>query len=432
MGILIVFITSILLAYAAKFLGSGKSSPVSIIALFWIISVLASLVGTITLYSWDYTGVFWIYASLLLFCLAYFAGAPFYIVIRHQKKQVFKLKKVTFFSWVFLSILVILGIIKWGLQVYTNGFSLANFFSLETLAEMNHEFAVNRYSGNGGEGGAAGAIISILNAMVYSAPLCGGFSYPYADKSKKKILAVGSLVPSILVTLTNNTKAGMIGSFLLFFSSFFIGYYCKHGEWFKIRFKNIVWGIVGFLVFLGSMLFSMVLRMGSVNLSTFSIALQKVIIYAFGNIQSFDIWFSRYYGDESNFYGMMTFLGIADTFGLMERVQGVYVALLDTSSNVFTVFRGIVSDFGMLGGIIFTAFLGFLFRISVNSIHKSNNPCISITFAISVLFFFTYGMIISPWTYLSFIVAFFILLVYVAMAYYNIRYLDDEYCERNI
>ena len=425
MGVLIVLFMSILLIYFAKMMNSGKFSPVSMISWYWIIWIVASLLGTITLYSWDYTGVIWIYSALFLFCLFYFAGAPFSIVTVHRKSQTIKLGEITSISWIFLLLLIVLGMVKWGLQVYTNGFGFENFLSIDSLAEMNHEFAVNRYSGNGMEGGIIGAVISILNAMVYAAPLCGGFSYPYTNTSKKKILSIFSLSPSILVTLTNNTKAGMIGSFLLFFSSFFIGYYCKYNSWPKIKLKKIILGIIGFFLFLGSMLFSMVLRMGSVDLSTLAMAFQKIIVYAFGNVQSFDIWFSRYAGDESNLYGMMTFLGIADTLGLIERVQGVYSSLMDSASNVFTVFRGLISDFGILGGMVFVALLGLLLRVAVNSIHKSFNPCISATFSISVLFFFTFGIFISPWTYLSFIVAFLILWFYIFMAYYNIHYVEN-------
>lgn len=58
-------------------------------------------------------------------------------------------------------------------------------------------------------------------------------------------------------------------------------------------------------------------------------------------------------------FGAMTFLGISNVLGVVQRVQGVYTALLGTSSNVYTVFRGIVEDFGIIGGIIFISLQGF-------------------------------------------------------------------------
>lgn len=421
MSIIILFIASFLLVYLAKYMNGNIMAPSGFLSLFWSIFVFASLIGSISLYDWDYYGIFWLYLALLSLNVSFAVGTPFHLVIKKwdQKKKRIELSKISSFSWTALVILIILGLAKWAFQVYTNGFSVTDFLSLDNLADMNHEFAVNRYSGEGGEGGLAGLVISVLNAMVYAAPLCGGFSYPYAAEKKKKIIAAISLLPAFLVTMTNNTKAGMIGSLLLFFSSYLIGYYAKQKKWPQLRIRTVILLVLGFIAFLSMMLFSMMLRIGSIDIYSFSIVMQKIIVYAFGNVQSFDIWLSRYYENESLTYGTMTFLGIADTLGLAERAQGVYTALLGTSSNVYTAFRGIVSDFGLVGGLLFISLQGFLLRVAVNSIHDSYNPFIAATFSVSVIFFFAFGMFVSPWTYLSFIMAFFILLFYLFVAYYG-------------
>ncbi len=222
--------------------------------------------------------------------------------------------------------------------------------------------------------------------------------------------------------MTNNTKAGMIGSLLLFLSSYIIGYYSHYKTWIHFKFKTLLIVFIGFSAFLSMMLFSMMLRIGSVDAYTFYIVMQKIVIYAFGNVQSFDIWLSRFYEIGNNTFGAMTFLGVADTLGVIERIQGVYTDLLGTSSNVFTVFRGIISDFGIIGGTLFVMLQGFFLRIAANSIHDSSNPYFSVSVASSIVFFFTFGMFISPWTYLSFILAFCIFMVYVSIAYHHVNH----------
>lgn len=423
MAIIALLLSSLLLIYSSKKMSANIMAPTSFISIFWSVFVFISLAGTITLYEWDYYGIFWIYISLLFLNVSYLAAAPFHLVVfRSSAVKKIELTDISSSSWKVLSVLILLGLAKWAFQVYVNGFSLADFMSLENLADMNHEFAVNRYSGAGNEGGAAGSIISILNAMVYAAPLCGGFSYAYGKTKKQKQLSLLSLLPAFLVTMTNNTKAGMIGSLLLFLSSYIIGYYSHHKTWIHFKFKTLLIVFIGFSAFLSMMLFSMMLRIGSVDAYTFYIVMQKIVIYAFGNVQSFDIWLSRFYEIGNNTFGAMTFLGVADTLGVIERIQGVYTDLLGTSSNVFTVFRGIISDFGIIGGTLFVMLQGFFLRIAANSIHDSSNPYFSVSVASSIVFFFTYGMIISPWTYLSFILAFCIFMVYVSIAYYYVNH----------
>ena len=46
-----------------------------------------------------------------------------------------------------------------------------------------------------------------------------------------------------------------------------------------------------------------------------SVVLKKIIVYAFGNVQSFDIWLSDYFRSSILSYGKLTYLGIADALG---------------------------------------------------------------------------------------------------------------------
>ena len=60
----------------------------------------------------------------------------------------------------------------------------------------------------------------------------------------------------------------------------------------------------------------------------------------------------------------MTFAGIFDQLGLVERGNGLFTEFADLGngddSNVFTAFRGLIEDFGLAGALVFMAFLGAL------------------------------------------------------------------------
>lgn len=161
------------------------------------------------------------------------------------------------------------------------------------------------------------------------------------------------------------------------------------------------------------LIFSMMLRIGEINSSTLSVVLQKFIIYAFGDVQSFDTWISTYYKPSDGMsLGAQTFLGISNLIGVAVKTQGVYSSLPGTASNVYTAFRGVVSDFGIIGGIVFTSILGFFIGASIKTIRDSIMPRFSIFFVVQGIFFFIFGMFVSPWTYLSYILAVFVFYFY--------------------
>lgn len=133
-------------------------------------------------------------------------------------------------------------------------------------------------------------------------------------------------------------------------------------------------------------------------------------------MQSFDIWLSDYFRSSILSYGKLTYLGIADALGLAERIQGVYTSLNETSSNVYTAFRGVISDFGIFGGLIYTSLHGLFLGMAVNTIYNSALPRFSIFYSVQCIFFFAFGMFVSPWTYLSFIAAAIIFWIFIHVA----------------
>lgn len=414
---IITVLISIMLVNFAKYIGQSIFSPVCLITLLWTMLTCLSIIGTLSLFSWQYEGIIFLYIALFAFMIFYCIGTHFYFKKSSHSNTDLKLcfaDKLSTFSWIFLTLLVGLALLKWIYEVSINGFDISDFMSLDSLAAMNNYLAVERYSGDG----IVNPFVQILSIAVYTAPLCGGFAYHFRVTQIQRIISIGSIMPAFLVTLTQNTKNSLVGSCLLFFTGIILGYYCKHHYWPKMDFKKIYLFIFFIFLFLIVMIFSMMLRIGDISTSTLLIVMEKMIIYAFGNVQSFDIWFSNYSAYEETTYGMMTFLGIADWLGIAERIQGVYVALPGTSSNVFTAFRGLITDFGILGSIIYISLSGFILGISVNSIRHSINPYISIFLAGQIIFFMLYGFLISPWTYRGFILSMPLFMLYLWIAFF--------------
>ena len=166
----------------------------------------------------------------------------------------------------------------------------------------------------------------------------------------------------------------------------------------------------------GLLLFSMMLRIGRVDSETFDIVTEKFISYAFGEIQAFDWWFKVGRSNLNYSAGVQTFMSIFHNLGMVERKSGVYDFIPGVVSNVYTVFRGIIEDFGTVGGLVFVAICGCIAGYYFEKIKYSVKlPVVSCSFVVGIDFLFIYGYIISPWIYTSYVIMMFFFIGFVAL-----------------
>lgn len=205
------FISFFVLLLLVKKIGRTFANAALLLVLVWSIYILASMLGTNGHYKWNYAGVIWLIFMLYLYSIFYFLGNRYvikgftnrdlYIDVDHSEFHISKT------AWSMLYILVFLAFAKWAYELKINGFHLAEINNINALASMNHELAVARYAGDS----QGNTVLQLLNVATYAAPACGGFSLNFAIHSTQRWISLISLIPILFVTLTNNTKAGLIG-----------------------------------------------------------------------------------------------------------------------------------------------------------------------------------------------------------------------------
>ncbi|MAS05356.1 MAG: hypothetical protein CL534_11820 [Ahrensia sp.] len=87
--------------------------------------------------------------------------------------------------------------------------------------------------------------------------------------------------------------------------------------------------------------------------------------YPWGSLPAFSSWYDQWgRADSDAVSGYYTFMGIYDNLGIAARQALTYDEFVFLSrgepANVYTVFRGLYHDFGMLGSGMFLALCGFL------------------------------------------------------------------------
>ena len=111
--------------------------------------------------------------------------------------------------------------------------------------------------------------------------------------------------------------------------------------------------------------------------------------------------------------GVMTFFGIANLLGIEHRMPGVYRDYVlfskgdyELRSNVYTIFRMLIDDFGKVGALIFLLLLGFASGKAVVFIQKRKMIFVCQAFLIAVYSYVLWGFVASIWAYTSIIASY--------------------------
>jgi oligosaccharide repeat unit polymerase len=283
------------------------------------------------------------------------------------------------------------------------GFNLFDLSSLKSLLEINNKIAVLRYSGKIEKTFFGQIILS----LTYLLPFIGGFLYFHLKE--KKIIFL-SILPQLLIMLSQNTKNSFIAAVLIFISSSIACNIIFSNKISTFSFKKIILASLIGLLFYSLFLFSFAARRGELNAKVISQSKNKIGNYV-AHLPAFDTYINSEKVINYSF-GLKTFYGISNYFGVIERKDGVFIDFINFKSggkkfktNVYTVFRLLIEDFGVKGSIIFLSFLSFLFGFfRVNNIKfKSFSICLISTF----IFFILYSFANSVFAYMSYIFSFF-------------------------
>lgn len=409
--ILLLIILSIIIYLIGKTISQSILHPIRLMSLMWIVFIFFPMLFWNNGYRWNGNGLIW----LLLFVLATELGA---LLVNDKMRINFKLNKNIKFNWIILKIIIFLGFVSFLLQLRASGFNLSSFSSFESIINMNKTVAIQRYSGNL----QTSTISQLFLFFIYLSALCGGYSYNFSENNKHRFLStVGSFIPIFGNMFFSNTKSGFISCIILWLAGFSISYILLNGKLPKIKANILIKMIILFFLIIGLLYFVMLLRTGSFSAHTRKIIFDKLWVYAFGHIVNFDHWFSLGNDFSKYSFGMNTYMAFFKQLGLIERVQGVYTDYY--YGNVYTAFRAIIMDFGIIGGLFYGFLKGAITQYCFNRISTGDlKSSISCTLLICSYFWYIYGFIISAWCYTSYVLTIPIFWYFLLLVHKRIRW----------
>lgn len=396
-----------LIALIIAFKLHDKYDPARYFLLMWGGQIL--LIYTIFHNLFTFTGYGLAFISMM--CLTFSTGSLTGQFIGNRippddKTYTFKSKR----ALLFLHICLILAILNVLQGIYANGFNIREILSFNVLMELNSAAAESRYTTN-----EQTTMLSQLSLIfVYLTPLYGGYLLPLLQ-GHKKIGCYLSVLPALLISLTQAVKLGFITSIVLFATGIIISSYANNHSFFRIGKATILKIFLFSMLFFAILFLSMIFRTGKFDLETAEYIGDKFLIYAFGHLPVFDQWFTQNIGELIPNWGIKTFFGISNFFGIAERKQGIFTEFIyfgknnfkqippEMGSNIYTLFRFILEDFGFLGSILMMFATSVLSGFSWLMVKRQKNNLIFQTLLISVFFFLFMSFAISVWAFTSYI-----------------------------
>ena len=239
------------------------------------------------------------------------------------------------------------------------GFSLGDLFNIDRLVS----FASETYSSRFGEvESVAPAASRALLPFVYLAPTVGGIIYALRRERRWKLLALSTMLPAIVVTLLQTTKAAILFGGSLWLSSYFatrlrlgrLGVFTRG----HVVTAMLIGGTATvFFVGIG------LSRYASTDLSLLAVVQVKLVTAAFGHMSVFSSWLIDYSRQPFEpTLGGYTLAGPLEMIGLGRRVPGLFdnpiELIAGETSNIFTGFRPLIEDFTLPGALVVLTGLG--------------------------------------------------------------------------
>jgi len=274
--------------------------------------------------------------------------------------------------------------------VQSTGFRLGDLLSLASVARMA---AAARALFTFGEA-EQGALARVLLALAYTAPLFAGLYFPLARRRREKLLALVPLVSIALIGTVHGSRMGV-----LFGGAFWVAAYLAGRLLASAGQRHLTTR----LFFVGGGIAAILLAGVStaIQFIRYFTGSQKaaamVIADPFGFLAAFALWFEEAGVRTSAMTGgFYTF----ERIGRMLGVDRPAVPAIDvgfTSSNVYTVFRSLIEDFGSAGSVVLVLMIGFLGSLAYRRVVRGRGtwvPALALTYA----FLFT-SVALSPFSY---------------------------------
>jgi oligosaccharide repeat unit polymerase len=335
-----------------------------------------------------------------------------------------------FLSYAFY-IVQMLVIVILVLDILAQGFTFGNI--VFNLMETSSQYISMRYS----DEIRLTLLARVGTVLMYVGVMLGGLIFCASRRRKSKLFTLFfCLFPSLIVMVVQGAKGALFLCAVFFYSTFLMYRLCSGNLSLTDKKINKNAAVAAMIIF--PAIVSSFLSRGLYGYDI-DYVIEKLFAYfasyAFAHLYAFSDWFSFYIGDlclmdyqqvDGYYFGFYTFMSAFRLFGsTMVIPPGVfeeYFRYENLQTNIYTFFRGLVLDFGILGSFCFMFVLGLISTLSFYCLLRLHRPFLLISFFAVMAGFYYSSFIISVFIWNS---IFFTFIIFAAILYgNNLIYVD--------
>lgn len=350
-----------LIAWAAtmRALAGTWLNPAAFFSLWWCFAGIVPLIAV----PYDPVGVnaiFWLLAASVTVSVGAVVGNGGFKT-RRKIAPAPATETEQFVFGTLLIVSIVLGFASNIAFIIGSSVSLSDVLNIEKLVVVSNQLYVQRYN----EIPLPPPVLSqAFLPFVYLGPAIGGVLFVLRQEKKWKVLSLLVFLPAIAVTILQTTKAAILFSLVLWFSSYFssrlrtgkLAVFTKG----HVVIAGILLGVVTIFFFAVSLA-----RMASTDLALLNLVMVKLATAAFGHMTVFSQWLGEYWNHPfAPSLGSITFAGPLEKLGYGYRIPGLFDSVVDLvageTSNIYTGFRPLIEDFTIPGALVVLSLLGFV------------------------------------------------------------------------
>mgnify|MGYP000190097420 CR=1 FL=1 len=273
--------------------------------------------------------------------------------------------------------------------------------------------------------------------LAYAGVSVGGFIYSSArGKLEQGLILVPAFLPSIFVTVTQSAKGLLFLCIFLFYGSILI-YRVSAGN-LRLFERGSIRSLMIYVAILLPIVTISFMSRGLYESEDADFVIGRLLAYfasySSGHIYAFSDWFAFMmggrseveYGHEAATYGFYTFMAVFKLMGSDKIVpQGVfdqyYVYGDYLATNIFTMFRGLILDFGFIGATLFMLATGLLLHLTFYAMLTNRRPTLTVAAFVFMMGYFYTSFIISVLIWNSIYISFFLLWIVLEINKLKIR-----------
>tara|TARA_Y100001958_G_scaffold89856_1_gene61144 strand:- start:959 stop:2194 length:1236 start_codon:yes stop_codon:yes gene_type:complete len=358
--------TILIVACFSKIVTKSWFSPGSFFSLMWFFFTLIPVVFAPG-YEINNSGLWYI----AIFTMACSSGSVVAVIIapsysisiaKHDNNQYSNLA----YSLFFFNAISVFGLISLLFYLRSNYLSFESSISIFSLPNL---VSVDRYS----ENLFYPAFIKYSLYFIYPSNIIAGILFINSKTKKSLINIFLPLLLSILLGVIEGSRTSILLGSILFISSLISTRILKNdGKLSLSPIKIFICILFSILIFIILFIFVQWLRQ-DLNPIIIDLILIRVKAYFFGYLSAFTLWFSDSGSLISITSYLSTFAGPMNLIGIIERDLGFYETISInnyTSTNIYTAFRGLITDFSIVGSFLFNFCIGIFFQLQFQKERK--------------------------------------------------------------